>query len=60
VKRLLVSVDGEGEVDRIIEAVPSLTQPRELQQALTSLKTWFPSQVGASWEGGMKGDDLLV
>lgn len=44
VKQLLASVDGEGEVDRIIEAVPSLSQPKELQQALSNLKSWFPAQ----------------
>ena len=40
---MLSAVDGEGELDSIVEAVPYLLSPRELRQSLKALQTWFPS-----------------
>jgi hypothetical protein len=41
VKALLSKVD---DVDAIIDAVPYLMNPKELQQSLANLARWFPNQ----------------
>lgn len=44
VKQMLARLDGEGEVDAVIEAVPYLLYPPALLQSLSNLQTWFPLQ----------------
>ena len=41
---MLARLDGEGEVDAVIEAVPYLLYPPALLQSLSNLQTWFPLQ----------------
>jgi len=44
VRSLLSKVDGEGEVDAMMEAVPGLMEPPALVDCLGSLQRWFPGE----------------
>jgi hypothetical protein len=51
VRAMLPRVDN---VDAIIQAVPYLTDPKELGMALANLAAWFPGQVGRSRGGQLQ------